>query len=160
MPLGYERENCCWNSNKRWHYAFHPSPRMGLNEVLNSQQHGYEKECVEKVCLFSFCRSNILSCTQGLMSGPTQGPPTVGWGCIWAWWSLRKAAGYGVPRRAGRVAVLGFFCFGLLACLVVILGIFFPTFCRIKEGLGLPVVKKRKKKGVFWWPGCVIYFIK
>lgn len=44
-------------------------------------------------------RSNIPSCTQGLMSGPTQGPPIVGWGCIWAWWSLRKAAEYGVPKR-------------------------------------------------------------
>lgn len=87
------RENCCWNSNKRWHYTFHPLPRMRLNEVLNSQQHGCETECVEKwVFLLLQIKYSIMH--PGTHVWPHTGPTNC---------RLRMHLGLVIPKEGCRI---------------------------------------------------------
>lgn len=148
MPLGYERELLLKLKQKM---------TLHFSSITNSM---VVKQNVLKYVPFSSCRSNILSCTQGLMSGPTQGPPIVGWGCIWAWWSLRKAAEYGVPKRIGMVAILGdsFTVLGERGLLAwFFFGFFFPSFLKTEEGMGLHIVKKKKRETVLMTRMCNIF---
>lgn len=142
------RENCCWNSNKRWHYTFHPSPSMRLNEVQNSQQRGCEMKCIEK-CAFLFLQIKYSIMHPGTHVWPHTGPTNC---------RLRMHLGLVIPKEGCRIRCAqenrygwGFF---------VVFGgrgirLFAWLFC-----WGFFLHFPQNWRRVFYWPGCVIYFIK